>query len=115
MKIATWIIRILLALAFVASACGKFVGGAQVVEAFDKIGLGQWFRYFTGVTELSGAILIVIPATGLWGALILFATMCCAVATHLLRIGGSPVGAIVLGVLAAFVAFRLRPTATSAS
>ena len=113
MKIVTWIIRVLLALAFVASACGKFVGGAQVVEAFDKIGLGQWFRYFTGLTELSGGILIAIPATGFWGALILAVTMCGAVAAHLLRLGGSPVGAIVLGVLSAFVAFRLRPAKTA--
>jgi uncharacterized membrane protein YphA (DoxX/SURF4 family) len=112
MKIATWILRILLALVFVASACGKFVGGAQVVEAFDKLGLGQWFRYFTGLTELSGGILIAIPATGFWGALILVVTMCGAVAAHLLRLGPSPIPAMVLGALAAFVAYRLRPTAT---
>jgi uncharacterized membrane protein YphA (DoxX/SURF4 family) len=109
MKIVTWIVRILLAAAFVMSAYFKLAGGAQVVEMFGKIGLGQWFLYFTGVTELSGAILLVIPATGLWGALILVATMIGAVATHLFRIGGSPVAAIVLGVLAAFVAYRLRP------
>jgi putative oxidoreductase len=109
MKIVTWIVRILLAAAFAASAYGKFAGGAQVVEAFDKIGLGQWFRYFTGAMELGGAILVVIPATGLIGALMLLVTMIGAVATHLFRIGGNPAGAIVLGALAAFVAFRLRP------
>ena len=109
MKIVTWIIRILLAAAFLMAGGSKLAGAAPMVATFDKIGLGQWFRYFTGLTEVSGAILLLIPATGFWGALILLATMFGAVATHLFRIGGNPASAIVLGVLAAFVAFRLRP------
>jgi len=115
MKIVTWIVRILLAAAFVMAGGSKLAGVPAMVAEFDKIGLGQWFRYFTGLTELSGAILLLIPATGLWGALVLTATMCGAVATHLLRIGGNPAAAIVLGALAAFVAFRLRPAGLLAS
>ncbi len=109
MKIITWIVRILLALAFAMAGGSKLAGAPVMVATFDKIGLGQWFRYFTGLTELSGAILLLIPATGLWGALVLLATMCGAVITHVFRIGGNPASAIVLGVLAAFVAYRLRP------
>jgi len=112
MKVVTWIVRILLAAAFVMAGGSKLAGAPAMVATFDKIGLGQWFRYFTGLTEIFGALLLVIPVTGLWGALILLATMCCAVATHLLRIGGSPLAAIVLGALAAFLAYRLRPAAT---
>jgi putative oxidoreductase len=115
MRILTWIIRILLATAFVMAGGSKLSGVPAMVAEFDKIGLGQWFRYLTGLTEISGAILLLIPATGLWGALVLVATMCGAVATHLLRIGGNPAAAIVLGVLAAFVAYRLRPAGVLAS
>ncbi len=107
----TWTVRILLALAFAASAAGKLAGGEQMVAMFDKIGFGQWFRYFTAFTELSGAIFLLIPVAAFWGALILTATMVCAVATHLLLVGGSPAPAIVLGVLAAFVAYQLRGAA----
>jgi putative oxidoreductase len=109
MKIVTWIIRVLLAAAFIMAGGSKLAGAAEMVAVFDKIGLGQWFRYFTGLTEISGAILLLIPATGLYGALMLAVTMCGAVATHLFRIGGNPGAPIVLGVLAAFVAFQLRP------
>ena len=31
------------------------------VSSFDKIGIGQWFRYVTGVIEIASAILLLIP------------------------------------------------------
>ena len=31
-----------------------------MVEMFDKIGLGQWFRYLTGGLEVTGAILLLV-------------------------------------------------------
>ncbi len=111
----TWTSRILLALAFTAAAFGKLASDPKMVAMFDKVGFGQWFRYFTGLTELSGAILLLIPATAFWGALILVATMAGAIATHLLIIGGSPLAAIVLGVLASFAAYRLRGSATGSA
>jgi hypothetical protein len=37
-----------------------------------------------------------------------------AVATHLVLIGGNPAPAVVLTLLSAFVAWRLRPVATAA-
>jgi putative oxidoreductase len=112
MKIVTWIVRILLAAAFVMAGGSKLAGAPAMVATFDKLGMGQWFLYFTGLTEVTGALLLLIPVTGFWGALILLATMCGAVAAHLLRLGGNPAAPIVLGALAAFVAYRLRPTAT---
>ncbi len=30
---------------------------------FNQIGLGQWFRYFTGATEAIAGILLLVPAT----------------------------------------------------
>ena len=112
MKIQNWItctVRVLLALAFFMAGGSKLAGAPAMVATFDKLGFGQWFRYFTGLTEVSGALLLLIPAAGFWGALILLATMLGAVATHLFLLGGNPTPAIVLGVLAAFVAYRLRP------
>jgi hypothetical protein len=54
-------------------------------------------------------VLLLIPGAGFFGALLLTATMIGAVATHIVLIGGSPVPALVLGLLSAFVAWRLRP------
>lgn len=104
-----WGVRILLALAFGAAGIAKLAGVPQMVQVFDAIGAGQWFRYVTGAVEVLGAVLLLVPATGFLGGLLLAVTMAGAVATHLLLIPGSPVPALVLGLLSAFVAWRLRP------
>jgi putative oxidoreductase len=60
-----WMIRGSLALIFVMIGADKFPSGAGTpwVKMFDQIGLGQWFRYFTGVVELLGGALLLIPRT----------------------------------------------------
>lgn len=108
-----WGVRILLALAFGAAGISKLAGVPQMVQVFDAIGFGQWFRYLTGAVEVAGAVLLLVPAGGFVGGLLLAATMVCAVATHVLLIGGNPAPAVVLGALAAFVAWRLRPVSLS--
>ncbi|CAN7661344.1 DoxX family protein [Variovorax sp. LjRoot290] len=104
-----WGVRILLALAFGPAGLSKLAGVPQMVQVFDAIGFGQWFRYLTGAVEVVGAVLLLVPATGFFGGLLLAATMVGAVATHVVLIGGNPAPAVVLGALAAFVAWRLRP------
>lgn len=108
LPIVTWVVRGLLAAAFAAAGLAKLAGVEAMVATFDQIGIGQWFRYLTGLVELAGAVAIVVPAFGLLGALILGCTMIGAVLTHLVLIGGSAVPALVLGLLAGFVAYRLR-------
>ena len=104
-----WGVRILLALAFGAAGLAKLAGVPQMVQVFEAVGFGQWFRYVTGVVEVGGALLLLVPATGFFGGLLLAVTMVCAVATHLVLIGGNPAPAVVLMLLSAFVAWRLRP------
>lgn len=105
-----WAVRILLALAFGAAGAAKLAGVPMMVGIFDRIGLGQGFRYVTGAVEILGVAMILTPRAGFAGAMWLGGTMVGAVATHLLVIGGSPAPAIVLGLLCAFVAFRLWPS-----
>ena len=104
-----WGVRILLALAFGAAGGAKLVGAPQMVQVFEAIGVGQWLRYLTGAVEVAGVVLLLVPSTGFFGGLLLSATMIGGVATHLVVIGGSPVPAMVLGLLSAFVAWRLKP------
>ena len=104
-----WTMRVLLAMAFGAAGAAKLAGAASMVQVFDLIGIGQWFRYVTGIVEVSGAILLLVPSAGFPAGSMLFVTMAFAVMTHLFVIGGSPVPALVLGVLSGFVAYRLRP------
>lgn len=108
-----WAVRVVLALAFGAAGLAKLAGVPQMVQVFEAVGAGQWFRYVTAVVEFTGAVLLLVSGTGFFGGLFLAATMAGAVATHLFIIGGSPVPALVLGVLSAFVAWRLRPVGSS--
>jgi hypothetical protein len=68
----------------------KLLGAAPMVTMFDAIGIGQWFRYVTGLIEVSSAIALLVPSFAVFGALALAATMIGAIATHLFVIGGSP-------------------------
>jgi hypothetical protein len=107
-SVALWAVRGLLALAFVAAGGAKLYGVPMLVEEFQHIGLGQWFRYVTGGLEIMGAILLLLPRKAVLGALLLICIMIGAVITHVFVIGGSPVPAIVLLALNAVVAYAER-------
>lgn len=100
--------KALLTLAFLAAGFFKITGHEMMVGTFDAIGVGQWFRYVTGAIEIIAPILLWIPGKQLIGAGLLVCTMIGAVLAHLLILGPSAVPALVLGVLAAYVAFSHR-------
>ena len=99
------VLQLLLATAFLIAGGTKLAGAQMQVETFEKIGMGQWFRYFTGSVEVIAAILVIVPRTVVVGAALLGATMVAAIETHLLEIGGSPKPALVLLALAVLVAW----------
>src|SRR5947208_14120115 len=82
-NIALWILQALAALAFVAAGSGKLLGSAQMIALFDAVGVGQWFRYATGLLEVLGAVLLVVPGKAAFGAVLLAAVMAGPVAAHL--------------------------------
>ncbi|MBR1229100.1 MULTISPECIES: DoxX family protein [unclassified Bradyrhizobium] len=103
-----WVVRGLLALAFAGAGAAKLYGVPMLVEEFQHIGLGQWFRYLTGALEVLGAILILAPSLAAFGAVLLICIMIGATVTHLFVIGGSAVPALVLLALSAIVAYAKR-------
>jgi hypothetical protein len=102
-NVALWVLQILTAAAFLMAGFGTLSGQPMMVETFDKIGIGQWFRYVTGAIEVASAILLLIPRLTAVGAALLVCMMAGAVLTHLLLIGGSPVPALVLSFFAATI------------
>lgn len=107
-RIGAWTLQGILAAAFLAAGSAKLAGVPFMVELFDQIGLGQWFRVATGVVEVTGAIALVVPGLASVAALWLGFTMVCAVATHVFVLHTSPVPAIVLGFLNAMVVYLRR-------
>jgi len=108
MKYATLAIKALLTLAFLAAGLAKLAGADMMVGTFDALGFGQWFRYVTGVIEITAALMLWAPRLAGLGAVLLTATMACAVLAHLLILEPSALPAAVLGVLSAYVAWINR-------
>jgi putative oxidoreductase len=100
LNITFWILQGLLAATFLVAGTTKLASPDMQIAFFEEIGLGQWFRYFTGGLEVMGAMLVLVPRTAGFGATLLGMTMVGAVDIHLLITGGSPVASIVLLVIA---------------
>ena len=107
-RIGAWALQGLVAAAFLAAGSAKLAGVPFMVDLFQQIGLGQWFRVVTGAVEVTGAVALLVPGLASVGALWLGGTMVGAVATHLFVLHTSPVPAIVLGLLNTAILYLRR-------
>lgn len=75
-----WMVRLGVGIFFFIFGIDKFDASphGEWVMLFHRIGIGDWFRVFTGWVEIAGAVLAVLPRTALVGNLLLAATMACA-------------------------------------
>jgi uncharacterized membrane protein YphA (DoxX/SURF4 family) len=92
----SWTLQALAGAMFLFAGTSKLAGVPMMVQMFDVIGVGQWFRYVTGTIEVVGAVLLFVPSLARFGALALAATMVGAIITHLFIVGGNPAVPIVL-------------------
>lgn len=110
-NIALWVLQALLAALFVWSGVAKLLALTGTVEGFDKIGWGQWFRYFIGAAELAGGIGLLVPRLTSLAALGLAVIMAGAVYMHFTELppaSHASVPAVLVFVLA-FIAWKRRP------
>src|ERR1700761_5382969 len=73
--IGLWVLQVALTGMFLAAGGSKLAGAPAMVTLFDAIGIGQWFRYVTGIIEIGAGIALLIPAAAVFGALLLIPTM----------------------------------------
>ncbi len=79
-----WVLTVLIGgFLLIASASGKFLGGADVQNMMDNFGLHGNNRYYIGVVEVVCTVLFIIPRTGILGTLLLASYMGGAIVTHL--------------------------------
>jgi putative oxidoreductase len=107
-RIGSWVLQGVVAAAFFAAGTAKLAGADYMVELFNDIGVGQWFRYVTGAVEVAGAVALVAPGLIWLGGLGLGTTMVFAVLTHVFVLHTSPVPAVVLGSLNALIVYLRR-------
>ena len=107
--ISLWTLSGVVGLAFVFIGGGKLAGTAAMVELFDKVGLGQWFRYLTGLLEVAAGIGLLVPRYAFYAAVLLLIVMMGAIITHVAAVGGSPAPAASLFVLSGIIAWLRKP------
>src|SRR5687767_9149038 len=86
-KTLLWICRILAALILLQTLYFKFSGAPESVYIFSQVGMEPYGRIATGIAELVAAILILIPRTSLYGALLALILMVGAIGSHLFILG----------------------------
>ncbi|MGD0635906.1 MAG: DoxX family protein [Beijerinckiaceae bacterium] len=103
------VLHILVALAFLASGGLKLSGAPKMVEDFEALGFGQWLRTVTGVIEVAGAILVLVPATSRLGGLVLLAICVGVFFSRVFKLDGDLVHVFVLFTLTALVVWSGAP------
>ncbi len=108
MKIVTWIITGLLALAFLGAGAAKLTGQPMMSQEFTIFGLPLWFMYLTGTLEVIAAVLVLIPRFAAVGAGLIVCIMVGALFFHLSHGQLKMIGAPVVLLALAAVLGRLR-------
>lgn len=83
----SWLLRLIAAVIMLQTLYFKFSAAPESVYIFSTVGMEPWGRIFVGVLELIASILILIPRTTAYGALIGIGVMTGAVFMHLTRLG----------------------------
>ena len=108
-NIVAWVLCILLACEFISVGVLKLIGASAEVQIFDQVGIGQWFRYFTGVIEVLFGLALLAPKRSRRAAAVLMLGMLGAITAHPTRLHSSPLVAIATLVLLVAAARLRRP------
>lgn len=88
----SWTLQVLVALALLPLAVGKFTGDSQTTATFTQLGMEPAGRYLIGVLELIAVGLLLIPGIATWGAILTWGVMTGALIAHATILGlGEPV------------------------
>ena len=85
--ILSWILRIAVAVILSQTLYFKFTGAEESIYIFTALGVEPYGRIGTGILELITVILILMPRTTLFGALLGSGIMVGAILSHLFVLG----------------------------
>lgn len=95
---AGWAASVLPSLMLLASGAMKLMGGPQLAEGFNHLGWPVTLAVPLGILELACVVVYLVPATSVFGAILLTGYLGGAVATHV-RLGEAFFIQVGLGVL----------------
>jgi uncharacterized membrane protein YphA (DoxX/SURF4 family) len=86
-KVLLWVCRLLIAAILIQTLFFKFSAAPESVFIFSRLGVEPWGRILSGVLELVASILVLIPRTSFYGALLSAGIMAGAIFSHLFVLG----------------------------
>jgi putative oxidoreductase len=85
--ILSWVLRGIAAVILLQTLFFKFSGAKESVYIFTAVGMEPWGRIGSGVVELIASILLLVPRTVVYGAVISLAVISGAIFFHLTKLG----------------------------
>jgi hypothetical protein len=86
-RIASWVLRGIAAIILLQTLFFKFTGAKESVYIFSTLGAEPWGRIGSGVVELIASVLLLVPATVVWGAILSLGVISGAIVSHLTKLG----------------------------
>ncbi len=83
----SWAARIIVAIILLQTLFFKFTGAPESIYIFEKMGMEPWGRIGSGIVELIAGILILIPNTKIYGAILSLGVISGAIVSHLTKLG----------------------------
>ncbi|NBB78174.1 MAG: hypothetical protein GVY36_01830 [Verrucomicrobia bacterium] len=87
LPVLAWILQILVACVLGASAIAKLAGNAESIMLFENLGMEPGGRYLIALLELIAALLLLVPFSATWGAILVWGVMTGALIAHLTKLG----------------------------
>ena len=87
LHIASWILRAATAVILLQTLFFKFTAARESVYIFTTLGMEPWGRIGSGVAELIASVLILLPGTVVFGALLSLGVITGAILSHLTKLG----------------------------
>ena len=83
----SWILRGIAAVILLQTLFFKFTAAKESVYIFSMLGMEPWGRIGSGVAELIAAVLLLIPSTVAFGAVLSLGVISGAIFFHLTKLG----------------------------
>lgn len=99
--ILSWTLQIAVSAVLLIASMGKLMSRPDMVATFQQLDFDPGGRYLIGALELTTALLLLIPQSIIWGAVLGWGIMTGALIAHLTRLGflnGSGLFAVVVWV-----------------
>lgn len=85
--ITSWTLRGIAAIILLQTLFFKFTGAKESVYIFTTLGMEPWGRIGSGVAELIASVLLLLPQTVVFGAILSLGVISGAIFFHLTKLG----------------------------